>query len=90
MRDNINISLVMAVSLAASSDGKLIAPASPAADNQATTPDCGPNQGVSACTAVYTVTVRYTLEAGKEYQLRIAIETTRGNGVPLGDSAMAK
>ena len=90
VRDNINISLAMAVTLGAP-DGAVITPASPpSATNPSGNQDCGPAQGVSACADVHSVSARYSMEANTEYILRIAVETTRGNDATAEGSAMSK
>ena len=93
VRDNINISLAMAVSLSASSDGKPIAPIAPRPYNPFSWHSCGPNQGAAACKDVHTVSATYELQAGKEYLLRIGIATTRSGGDdtnPRNEPAMGR
>ena len=90
VRDNINISLAMSVTLAAS-NGAVITPTSrPSAVNPSGNQDCGPDQGASACADVHSVSARYSMQANTEYVLRIAVETTRGNDATAEGSAMSK
>jgi hypothetical protein len=95
VRDNINISLAMAATLAPGDDGTPTAPATaPVAQNPEVGPSCGPAMPMrrtDGCTAQYSVTAGYSFKAGKEYLLRIAIATTRGPEItPASSSAMAK
>jgi hypothetical protein len=91
VRDNINISLAMAVSLSASGGTPVVPTEAPAASNPPLSPSCGPLMPSNGCKDVHSVTASYSLKAGQEYLLRIAIETTRGSELtPTHSSAMAK
>ena len=90
VRQNINISVAMAVSLSGGSAGTLMAATSTtvtAGDN--TQPACAfPRAGI-ACADVYSSTGSFDLAAGIEYVLRIAITSTRGPGIEPRTSALA-
>ena len=89
VRDNINISLAMAATLAPSDDGTPTAPATGPMARNPDSPSCGPAQTSNGCDDQYSVTAGYSFKAGKEYLLRIAIATTRGPDItPASSSAM--
>jgi hypothetical protein len=91
VRDNINISLAMAATLASDTGSPILPTVAPVAINPAVGPSCGPMQVLNGCKDVYSVSASYQLKGGNEYLLRIGIETTRGpEPVPSDSSAMSK
>ena len=86
VRDNINISLAMAATLAPADDGTPTAPAGLVARNP-DSPSCGPAQTSNGCDDKYSVTAGYSFKAGKEYLLRISIATTRGPEITQSSSS---
>ena len=90
VRDNINISLAMAATLAPSDDGMPFQPVKGPVARNPESPSCGPAQTSNGCKDQYSVTAGYSFKAGKEYLLRIGIATTRGPEiVEASSSAMS-
>ena len=90
VRDNINISVGMAVSLTDSDGAGVPTTTAPSIENgDLSGPDCQfPGHG-RPCAAVSSSTVTYELSAGTVYTLQVAITSTRGGDVAQEASATA-